>query len=80
MEGKLAAESNDVKQFLMVKRYNDDSPAHTGNKGIKQMALVFFGIGFGLMMGTGLFFLVIRPALKERKDAEKAEKTEIDKD
>jgi hypothetical protein len=31
------------------------------------MALIVFGIGFGLLMGLGLFLLVIYPAIKERK-------------
>ena len=36
------------------------------------MGLVYFGIGFGLMIGLGLFMLIIYPALRERKrEAEK---------
>ncbi|MDA0273399.1 MAG: hypothetical protein O3C68_09125 [Proteobacteria bacterium] len=31
------------------------------------MGLIVFGVGFGLMIGIGLFALVIYPALKERK-------------
>ena len=31
------------------------------------MGFIIFGVFFGLMFGTGLFFLVIYPALKERK-------------
>ena len=31
------------------------------------MGLIVFGIGFGLMIGTGLFALVIYPAIKERR-------------
>jgi len=34
------------------------------------MPLVILGIGFGLMLGMGLYFLLLRPALKERKEAE----------
>ena len=33
------------------------------------MALIFFGIGFGLFIGIGLFALIIYPALRERKQA-----------
>lgn len=29
------------------------------------MELIFFGIGFGIFMGAGLFFVIILPALKE---------------
>ncbi|MDA0792116.1 MAG: hypothetical protein O2780_21990 [Proteobacteria bacterium] len=29
------------------------------------MELIFFGIGFGVMMGAGLFFLIVLPALRE---------------
>ncbi len=35
------------------------------------MALIFIGIGFGTIMGAGLYFLIIRPALVERKASEK---------
>ena len=31
------------------------------------MELIIFGIGFGLFIGVGLFFMLIRPALLERK-------------
>ncbi|MGV0033509.1 MAG: hypothetical protein ACNYPE_00615 [Candidatus Azotimanducaceae bacterium WSBS_2022_MAG_OTU7] len=31
------------------------------------MELIIFGVGFGLMIGLGLFALVIYPAIKERK-------------
>ena len=31
------------------------------------MGLVVFGIGFGLLIGAGLFALIIYPALRERK-------------
>jgi hypothetical protein len=31
------------------------------------MALIVFGIGFGLLIGFGLFALVIYPAIKERR-------------
>ncbi len=30
------------------------------------MGFVYFGIGFGVFMGLGLFMLVIYPALRER--------------
>ena len=35
------------------------------------MGLIFIGIGFGTIMGAGLYFLIIRPALVERKASEK---------
>lgn len=31
------------------------------------MGLIIFGVGFGLMIGAGLFALVIYPAIKERR-------------
>lgn len=31
------------------------------------VGLIIFGVGFGLIMGTGLFFLVIRPLRRERQ-------------
>lgn len=31
------------------------------------MGLIVFGVGFGLIMGTGLFFLVILPLRRERQ-------------
>jgi len=31
------------------------------------MSFIFFGVAFGLLIGTGLFMLVIFPALRERK-------------
>lgn len=31
------------------------------------MGFIFFGVAFGLFIGTGLFMLVIFPALRERK-------------
>jgi hypothetical protein len=31
------------------------------------MALIVFGIGFGLLIGFGLFALMIYPAIKERR-------------
>jgi hypothetical protein len=31
------------------------------------MALIVFGIGFGLLIGFGLFGLMIYPAIKERR-------------
>lgn len=31
------------------------------------MGFIFFGVAFGLLIGTGLFMLVIFPALRERK-------------
>ncbi len=34
------------------------------------MGLIFFGITFGLIMGLGIFFLAIYPALKERRAEE----------
>ena len=37
------------------------------------MALIFIGIGFGTIMGAGLYFLILRPALIERKESEKDE-------
>ena len=36
------------------------------------MGFVFFGVGFGLFFGLGLYFLILRPALKERNEAEAA--------
>jgi hypothetical protein len=36
------------------------------------MALIAFGIGFGLLIGFGLFMLLIYPAIKERRQ-EKAD-------
>jgi hypothetical protein len=29
------------------------------------MEMIFFGIGFGVLMGAGLFCLIILPALRE---------------
>jgi hypothetical protein len=34
------------------------------------MTLIFFGVGFGLLLGLGIFFGLIYPALKERKKEE----------
>jgi len=34
------------------------------------MELIFFGVGFGLLMGAGMFVLVILPALRERNKEE----------
>jgi len=31
------------------------------------MGFIFFGVAFGLFIGTGLFMLVIFPALRERR-------------
>ena len=31
------------------------------------MTLIYTGIAFGLFIGTGIFLLMIYPALKERK-------------
>lgn len=42
------------------------------------MGLIFFGLGFGLMIGCGIYFLLIRPALKERREAEVAAKEKQD--
>ena len=36
------------------------------------MALITLGVGFGVMIGAGIFLLLIRPALKERAEAEAA--------
>ncbi len=36
------------------------------------MALITLGVGFGVMIGAGIFVLLIRPALKERAEAEAA--------
>jgi Flp pilus assembly protein protease CpaA len=33
------------------------------------VGLIVFGIGFGLIMGTGMFFLVILPLRRERQEA-----------
>lgn len=35
------------------------------------MGMIFFGLGFGLFIGLGIFLLLIRPALKERAEEEK---------
>ena len=34
------------------------------------MELIFFGIGFGLLMGVGMFLLVFLPAIRERNEKE----------
>ena len=36
------------------------------------MGLMFVGLGLGLTMGAGIYFLLIRPALVERREAEAA--------
>lgn len=43
------------------------------------MGFMIFGVFFGLMFGTGLFFLVIYPALRERKQ-QRAKEALIRKD
>jgi hypothetical protein len=37
------------------------------------VALIIFGVGFGLIMGTGLFFLVILPLRRERQASRAAD-------
>jgi hypothetical protein len=37
------------------------------------VGLIVFGVGFGLIMGTGLFFLVIRPLRRERQASKAAD-------
>lgn len=37
------------------------------------MGFLYFGIGFGLLMGGGIYLLLIRPALKERAEADRQE-------
>ena len=32
------------------------------------MELIIFGIGFGVFMGGGLFFMLILPAIRERNE------------
>jgi hypothetical protein len=32
------------------------------------MTFIFIGLGFGFTIGMGLYFLIIRPALKERRE------------
>jgi hypothetical protein len=39
------------------------------------MGFMIFGIGFGLIFGLGLFFLLILPALRERAAEEKSEQS-----
>lgn len=38
------------------------------------MELVVFGLIFGSMMGCGIYFLILRPALKERAQEEAKER------
>ena len=44
------------------------------------MGLIFLGVGFGLTMGAGIYFLLIRPALKERRAVEAAKATKDEPD
>ena len=44
------------------------------------MALLALGVGFGLTVGAGIFFLLIRPALKERAEAEAANMNSLARD
>ena len=37
------------------------------------MGFLYFGLGFGLLMGGGIYLLIIRPALRERAEAEQGE-------
>ena len=43
------------------------------------MALITLGVGFGVMIGAGIFLLLIRPALKERAEAEAARDAALSK-
>jgi hypothetical protein len=43
------------------------------------LGLIVFGIGFGIIMGTGIFFLFILPLRKERQAEELARKRLITK-
>ena len=44
------------------------------------MGFVIFGVSLGLMFGLGLFFLVLYPALRERKQQRLAEKQSADEE
>ena len=35
------------------------------------MALIYMGMGFGLLFGLGIYLLIIRPAVRERRRARK---------
>ena len=40
------------------------------------MGLIFIGITFGLLVGAGLFALIILPALRERKAEQEQEEAD----
>jgi hypothetical protein len=41
------------------------------------MALIAFGIGFGLLIGFNLFTLLIYPAIKERRQEQSDRRDEL---
>ena len=62
------AKAGDRMQFPATINSSNKPRARTVN-----VALIIFGVGFGLIMGTGLFFLVILPLRRERQASQAAD-------